>query len=87
MGSMHAANVSHKIPGANPSAVCDIRPDVAQQVAEAHGIKRVVRNLHELLEDPSIEAVMVITSTLTTQTSNSVTLRRKRAMGEVSTSL
>jgi myo-inositol 2-dehydrogenase/D-chiro-inositol 1-dehydrogenase len=39
--------------------------DVAQQVAQANGIDRVVRDYHELLEDPSIEAVMVITSTPT----------------------
>ena len=65
MGSVHVANVAHKIPGASPSAVCNIRLDVAQELAEAHGINPVVRNYHELLEDPSIEAVVVITSTLT----------------------
>ena len=53
------ANVAHETPGANLFGVGDIRLNVAQQVAEVHGINRVDRNHHELLEDPSIEAVMV----------------------------
>lgn len=63
MGSVHVANLAHSIPEANLAAVCDIRLDVAQAVADLHGIKRVVQDYHELLADPSIEAVLIATST------------------------
>ncbi len=65
MGSVHVANVAHKVPEANLTAICDIRLEVARQIAEQHGIQRVVRDYHELLDDPAIEAVMIITSTPT----------------------
>ncbi len=65
MGSVHVANVAHAVPEANLVALCDIRLDVAQQIASQHCISRVVEDYHELLADPDIEAVMIITSTPT----------------------
>ena len=37
--------------------------DVAQTVADELGIERVVQDYHELLEDNSIEAILIATST------------------------
>lgn len=63
MGSVHVRNLVRKIPEANLVAVCDIRLEVAQALADELGIERVVRDYHELLADPSIAAVLIATST------------------------
>ena len=65
MGSVHVANLVQKIPEANLVAICDIRLDVAQQVADELGIDRVIQDYHDLLVDNSIEAVLIATSTNT----------------------
>jgi myo-inositol 2-dehydrogenase/D-chiro-inositol 1-dehydrogenase len=65
MGSVHVANIINKVPEANLVAVCDIRLDVAQAVADRWGITRVVQDYHELLEDETIEAVLIATTTST----------------------
>jgi myo-inositol 2-dehydrogenase/D-chiro-inositol 1-dehydrogenase len=65
MGSVHVANLAHQIPEVNLAAVCDIRLDVAQTMADEHGITRVVQDYHELLADPQIDAVLIATSTNT----------------------
>ena len=63
MGSVHTRNLVRLIPEANLVAVCDIRLEVAQAVADELGIQRVVKDYHELLADKSIEAVLIATST------------------------
>jgi len=65
MGSVHVRNIARLIPEADLVAVCDIRLDVAQAVAEEVGIQRVVQDYHELLADPEIEAILIATSTNT----------------------
>lgn len=44
MGSVHVANLARNIPEANLSAICDIRLDVAQALADELGIQRVERD-------------------------------------------
>lgn len=63
MGSVHCRNLVRSIPQANVVAICDIRLDVAQAVADELSIPRVVADYHELLADPSIPAVLIATST------------------------
>ena len=65
MGSVHVANLVRHIPEANLVAICDIRLDVAQAIADELGISRVVQDYHELLADKDIEAVLIATSTNT----------------------
>jgi myo-inositol 2-dehydrogenase/D-chiro-inositol 1-dehydrogenase len=65
MGSVHVRNIARLIPEANQVAVCDIRLEVAQAVADECGIQRVVRDYRELLTDETIEAVLIATSTPT----------------------
>ena len=65
MGSVHVANIVNKVPEANLVAICDIRLDVAQAVADRWGITRVVQDYHELLADETIEAVLIATTTST----------------------
>lgn len=65
IGSVHTRNLVRSIHEANVVAVCDIRLDVAQAVADELGIERVVKDYHELLEDKSIEAILIATNTNT----------------------
>ena len=65
IGSMHVANIVRSIPEANLSAICDIRLDVAQAVADEFGIQRVVKDYHDLLADKDIEAYLISSSTNT----------------------
>jgi myo-inositol 2-dehydrogenase / D-chiro-inositol 1-dehydrogenase len=65
MGSVHCRNIVQQTPEADLVAVCDIRLDVAQAVADELGIQRVVKDYHELLAEPEIEAVLIATSTPT----------------------
>lgn len=63
MGSVHCRNIARLIPGADLVAVCDIRLDVAQAVADELGIQRVVQDYHDLLADPELDAVLIAAST------------------------
>jgi myo-inositol 2-dehydrogenase/D-chiro-inositol 1-dehydrogenase len=63
MGSVHVRNIVKQIPEADLVAVCDIRLEVAQAVADDLGIQRVVKDYHELLADPEIEAILIASST------------------------
>jgi myo-inositol 2-dehydrogenase/D-chiro-inositol 1-dehydrogenase len=63
MGSVHTRNLARLIPEANLVAVCDIRIEVAQAVADELGIQRAVKDYHELLADKDIEAILIATST------------------------
>ncbi len=65
MGSVHARNLARLIPEADLVAVCDLRLDVAQALADELGVKRVVRDYHELLADQDIEAILIATTTNT----------------------
>jgi myo-inositol 2-dehydrogenase/D-chiro-inositol 1-dehydrogenase len=63
MGSVHCRNIVRLIPEADLVAVCDIRLEVAQAVADELGIQRVVKDYHDLLDDKNIEAILIATST------------------------
>ena len=63
IGSMHTRNLINRITEADVVAICDIRLEVAQAVADELGIERVVKDYHELLEDKDIEAVLIGTNT------------------------
>jgi myo-inositol 2-dehydrogenase/D-chiro-inositol 1-dehydrogenase len=65
MGSVHVRNIARLIPEAALVAICDIRLEVAQAVADELGIKRAVKDYHELLTNPEIEAVLIASSTNT----------------------
>jgi len=65
MGSVHVRNIARQIPEADLVAICDIRLEVAQAVADGLDIQRVVKDYHELLADPEIEAILIATSTNT----------------------
>jgi myo-inositol 2-dehydrogenase/D-chiro-inositol 1-dehydrogenase len=63
IGSVHTQNLIRNIHEAKVVAICDIRLNIAQAVADELGIERVVKDYHELLEDREIEAVLIATNT------------------------
>ncbi len=63
IGSFHTRNLVRLIPEADVVAVCDIIIERAQAVADELGIRRVVRDYHELLADREIEAVVIASNT------------------------
>lgn len=63
MGSVHCRNIVRQIPEADLVAVCDIRLEVAQAVADELGVRRVIKDYHDLLDDPEIEAILIASST------------------------
>lgn len=63
IGSVHTRNLVRSVHEANLLAICDIRLDVAQSVADELGIDRVVKDYHEFLDDKGIEAVLIATNT------------------------
>lgn len=63
MGSIHTRNVARLIPGANLVALCDLRLELAQALADELDVPSVTRDYHHLLTDPDIDAVMIIANT------------------------
>ena len=63
MGSVHVRNLAHLIPEANLVAICDLRMEAAQPLAAELGIPRVVRDFHDLLSGPEVEAILCTAST------------------------
>jgi myo-inositol 2-dehydrogenase/D-chiro-inositol 1-dehydrogenase len=63
IGRLHAEHLAHRLPEANLVAIADPRLDAAQTVAAACRVARTVADYHELLQDPSIEAVVICSAT------------------------
>jgi myo-inositol 2-dehydrogenase/D-chiro-inositol 1-dehydrogenase len=63
IGRLHAQNLMYRIPEANLVAVSDIFLDVAEKVAAELGVPAVYQDYRRILEDRSIEAVLICSST------------------------
>lgn len=59
MGSFHAENLAWRVPGATLAAVADPQPGAAEKLAEKLGAVKAYSDLHALLQDPEIEAVVI----------------------------
>ncbi|MBV4366336.1 Gfo/Idh/MocA family oxidoreductase [Erwinia phyllosphaerae] len=59
MGSFHAENLAWRVPGATLAAVADPQPGAAAKLAEKLGVEKAYSNLHELLMDAEIDAVVI----------------------------
>jgi len=62
IGCIHARNLCN-LPDADLVAIADVAPEPAARCAEACGIPNVHNSHHKLLEDSSIEAVVICTNT------------------------
>lgn len=63
IGYRHARTVAHEVLGARLAAICDVHLESAQTLAELTGCDRFTADPAELLEDASIDAVVIGTST------------------------
>lgn len=65
MGRVYAGNLAQRVPNARVVAVADEKKDLAESCAKEFGIGKFYESHHDLLRDPEIDAVAVITSTST----------------------
>jgi myo-inositol 2-dehydrogenase/D-chiro-inositol 1-dehydrogenase len=60
MGTRHALNLQRAVGGARVAAVYDLDAERARQVAEMCGQARVFDNPERLIDDPEVDAVMIV---------------------------
>ena len=61
MGSFHAENLALRVPGAWLTAVADLQPGAAQQLADRLGVEKAYTDIQALLNDSEIDAVAIAT--------------------------
>ena len=65
IGRVHAGNLVSRIPGANLVAVADVVQEAAEKLAADFQIPKVFQDYRHILDDKTIEAVLVCSSTET----------------------
>lgn len=65
MGQVYAAFIASQVPSARLVAISDSRPEAMQAFVHKHGEFKTYTNYHDLLKDPEIDAVVVVTPTST----------------------
>ena len=63
IGKLHANNLVNRVPQAEVVAISDIFVDSAKKVAEELGIPNAYSDYHDILNDASIDAVFICSST------------------------
>lgn len=63
MGAHHAETLAQRVPGARLAGVADPLPGLAQRVAARAGCERWTTDLHALLAEPDLQAVVIATPT------------------------
>ncbi|MBC7221316.1 inositol 2-dehydrogenase [Candidatus Bipolaricaulota bacterium] len=63
IGTVHAANLVRRVPGARVAAIADVRHDAAQRCAQELGIPHAYTEPDPILTDPAVDAVFICTST------------------------
>ena len=63
IGQVHAKSFTYHIPQAEIVAISDLFPENAQKVADDLGIPKAVQDYHEILNDPTVDAVLICSST------------------------
>ncbi|HVU32697.1 MAG TPA: Gfo/Idh/MocA family oxidoreductase [Opitutaceae bacterium] len=63
LGGQYARYFATRIAGARLHAISDVRPETAQTIAEETGAPKSYGDYRELLADPVVDAVVVMTST------------------------
>jgi len=65
IGKVHAETLAFRLPEATASAIADLNTDTARVVAEQFRIPRIVPDGGEIINDPSIDAVLICSPTET----------------------
>ncbi|MBQ3646370.1 MAG: inositol 2-dehydrogenase [Synergistaceae bacterium] len=63
IGKLHANNLFSRVPGAELAAISDVYEPAAKELAEKLGVPVYTSDYHKILEDPSIDAVFICSST------------------------
>ncbi len=63
IGRLHAEHLMYRVPGAMLLAISDIAPGAAERCASDFGIPAVEKDYRALLDNPSIQAVVVCSTT------------------------
>ena len=65
IGKLHANNLVNRVPNAELAAISDVYLPAAQELAEKLGVPAYYDDYHKILDDPSIDAVFICSSTNT----------------------
>ena len=60
IGQVHAKSITYHIPQAEIVAISDLFPENAQKVADDLGIPKAVQDYHEILNDPTVDADLLL---------------------------
>ena len=63
IGKLHSNNLVTRVPNAELAAVSDVYEPAAQELAEKLGVPNYYNDYHKILEDPTIDAVFICSST------------------------
>ncbi|MFQ5639099.1 MAG: inositol 2-dehydrogenase [bacterium] len=63
MGNLHAGHLAYRIPNATLAAIADLNPQKALKTAEAFHIPRATEDYREILDDASIDGVLICSNT------------------------
>lgn len=61
MGSFHAETLARRLPGVRLAAVADPAPGAAQRLGDRLGCPRATTDVDELINDPRLDAVVIVT--------------------------
>ena len=65
IGKLHANNLVNRVPGAEVAAISDVFVDSAKQLAEQLGVETYHQDYKKIIDDPTIDAVYICSSTNT----------------------
>ena len=63
IGKLHANNLTSRVPNAELAAISDVYEPAAKELAEKLNVPNYYNDYHKILEDPSIDAVFICSST------------------------
>jgi scyllo-inositol 2-dehydrogenase (NAD+) len=63
LGRVYARDLAGRIPETRLVAVCDILGDLAKEAAEEFGAAKSYTDAHEMIDDPAVDAVIIVTPT------------------------
>ena len=62
LGKVHANNIANKIPNSELTAACSIVPAELEYAQKELGVQRVYADYREMLKDPEVDAVVIVTT-------------------------
>ena len=63
IGKLHAANLVNRVPNTEVVAISDVQLAAAQELASKLGVQNAYEDYHKILDDKSIDAVFICSST------------------------